>query len=256
MSSKTLQTEPRAPALSVATAEIPSHIGIIMDGNHRWAKSRHLPGAAGHRAGARRLREIAEACADIGVRHLTLFAFSTENWQRPSREVNLLMDLMRHVMENDLEELNRRDVRLRVIGERDRFAPDIQQKMDDCEALTQSNTTLNLSVAVNFGGRWDIVKAAQSLARDVVNGVIRHEDIETAINENTFAQKLSLGGLPDPDLLIRTGGEHRVSNFLLWDVAYAELYFTETYWPDFDNQALHQAIEEFASRNRRFGRRE
>lgn len=256
MSSKPLQTEPKATTARVAEADLPSHIGIIMDGNHRWAKSRHLPGAAGHRAGARRLREIAEACADIGVRHLTLFAFSTENWQRPSREVNLLMDLMRHVMENDLEKLNRRDVRLRVIGERDRFAPDIQQKMLDCEALTASNTTLNLSVAVNFGGRWDIVKAAQALARDVAAGVIGEAEIDTIIDEAAFAQRLSLGEVPDPDLLIRTGGEHRVSNFLLWDLAYAELYFTETYWPDFDNEALHSAIEEFAHRNRRFGGRE
>jgi len=237
----------------VSTAgEVPEHIAIIMDGNHRWAKRRRLPGAAGHRAGAKRLREIAEACADIGVRHLTLFAFSTENWQRPSREVNLLMDLMRHVMDNDLAELHRREVRLRVIGDRSRFATDIQDKMADCEELTANNCALNLSVAVNFGGRWDILQAARQLAVAVQAGGIQPGDI----NEDLFRSHLSLGALPDPDLLIRTGGDHRVSNFLLWDVAYTELYFTEAFWPDFSAEELHAAVDEYASRARRFGGRE
>ncbi len=237
------------PAAGGATA--PVHIGIIMDGNHRWARKRRLPGAAGHRAGAKRLREVAEACADAGVRYLTLFAFSTENWQRPSGEVNLLMDLMRHVMENDLEELHRRNVRLRIIGDRSRFAPDIQRKMQECEALTASNTTLNLSVAVNFGGRWDIVEAARKLARAAADNTLDPD----AIDESHFAGATSLGGLPDPDLLIRTGGEHRISNFLLWHLAYTELYFTEAYWPDFDASHLTAAITEFSQRARRFGRR-
>lgn len=238
----------RAPEI----AEVPEHVGIIMDGNHRWAKARHLPGAAGHRAGAKRLREVAEACADAGVRHLTLFAFSTENWGRPSREVGLLMDLMRHVMANDLDELDRRDVRLRVIGARERFAEDIQAQMAECETRTANNRTLNLSVAVNFGGRWDIVAAARTLAESVARGELAPEDID----ETAFARELSLGELPDPDLLIRTGGEHRVSNFLLWDLAYAELYFTPTFWPDFDADALRDALDVFAQRARRFGRRE
>lgn len=237
--------------LTLNSAEIPAHIAIIMDGNHRWAKRRHLPGAAGHRAGAKRLREVAEACADAGVRNLTLFAFSTENWQRPSREVNLLMDLMRHVMENDLEELNRRDVRLRIIGDRSRFAEDIQRKMAECETLTEHNKTLNLSVAVNFGGRWDIVQAARALARRVQQGEMSVDQID----EQSFSAHTSLGHVPNPDLLIRTGGESRVSNFLLWDLAYSELYFTEAYWPDFDAAHLRAAIEEFASRGRRFGGR-
>ncbi|MEQ8689651.1 MAG: polyprenyl diphosphate synthase, partial [Pseudomonadales bacterium] len=180
-----------------ADDRIPQHVGIIMDGNHRWAADRRLPGAAGHRAGAKRLREIAEACADLGVKALTLFAFSTENWGRPSREVSLLMDLMRHVMQNDIDELNRRHVRLRVIGERDRFAPDIQEQMTYCETLTENNTELNLSVAVNFGGRWDIVQAAQKAAQQVAAGVLEPEQI----NEESFAQNMSLAGLPDPDLL-------------------------------------------------------
>lgn len=235
-----------------AVAGLPSHICIIMDGNHRWAKQRRLPGAAGHRAGARRLREVAEACADSGVRHLTLFAFSTENWERPKGEVRLLMDLMRHVMDNDLEELHRRGVRLRVIGARERFSPDIRQKMEDCEALTKDNEKLYLNVAVNFGGRWDIVQAVRRVAAEVAAGQIRLD----AIDEQTVARHTSLSDLPDPDLLIRTGGDHRVSNFLLWDLAYTELYFTETFWPDFDAASLQAAITEYARRVRRFGRRE
>jgi undecaprenyl diphosphate synthase len=223
-----------------------------MDGNHRWAKNKRLPSAAGHRAGARRLREIAEASADLGVKHLTLFAFSTENWQRPSKEVSLLMVLMRHVMQNDIKALDNRNVRLRLIGSREKFAPDIQEQMAHCEALTENNEELNLSVAVNFGGRWDIIQAAKKTAEKVAAGELKTEDIDEA----TFAENMSLSGIPDPDLLIRTGGEYRVSNFLLWDLAYTELYFTETYWPDFDGQSLQIAIEEYSNRARRFGRRE
>ena len=222
-----------------------------MDGNHRWAKKRHLPGAAGHRAGARRLREIAEAAAELGVANLTLFAFSTENWQRPTGEVSLLMDLMRHVMENDLAELHRREVRRRVIGDRERFAPDIRAKMTECEDLTAANTKLNLAVAVNFGGRWDIVQAARRLAERVQAGELAPNEIDEAC----FAASTSLADLPDPDLLIRTGGENRVSNFLLWDLAYSELYFTDTFWPDFDAGALQQAVSDYAQRHRRFGSR-
>ena len=226
-----------ADVIKKDSAAIPMHVGIIMDGNHRWAQRRHIPGAAGHRAGARRLREIAEACADAGVKNLTLFAFSTENWARPRKEVSLLMDLMRHVLENDIDELNQRGVRIRVIGDRTRLAPDLQAKMAQCESLTSDNTALNLSVAVN--------------AEKVAIGALSVEDID----ESDFSAGLSLAGLPDPDLLIRTGGEVRVSNFLLWDLAYTELYFTETLWPDFDAKALDQAIGEFSNRARRFGNR-
>ena len=240
-----------ADVIKKDSAAIPMHVGIIMDGNHRWAQRRHIPGAAGHRAGARRLREIAEACADAGVKNLTLFAFSTENWARPRKEVSLLMDLMRHVLENDIDELNQRGVRIRVIGDRTRLASDLQAKMAQCESLTSDNTALNLSVAVNFGGRWDIVQAAKQLAEKVAIGALSVEDID----ESDFSAGLSLAGLPDPDLLIRTGGEVRVSNFLLWDLAYTELYFTETLWPDFDAKALDQAIGEFSNRARRFGNR-
>ena len=230
---------------------IPEHVVIIMDGNHRWASARHLPGAAGHRAGAKRLRPIAEACAELGVTSLTVFAFSTENWQRPNAEVGLLMDLMRHVMRTEIDYLHQQGVRLRVIGEREQFADDLQQMMADCEALTAQNTRLNLSVAVNFGGRWDIVNAAKQLAQQAVNGDLTVEDI----NEDRFSGALSLQGLPEPDLLIRTGGDYRISNFLLWDLAYTELYFTEAFWPDFDSAALQDAVATYARRGRRFGRR-
>lgn len=161
------------------------------------------------------------------------------------------MDLMRHVMQNDLEELHRRQVRLRVIGDRSRFAEDIQAKMAECEALTAANQELNLSVAVNFGGRWDILQAARKMAERAAAGELAPADID----EQDFADHLSLGNLPEPDLLIRTGGEHRVSNFLLWDLAYTELYFTDTFWPDFDASSLHEAVREYAARNRRFGSR-
>ncbi len=252
-----MSSDPQAPALSMpageaVAAQALNHICIIMDGNHRWAKRRHLPGAAGHRAGAKMLRRIAEACADMQVKHLTLFAFSTENWQRPRGEVNLLMDLMRHVMENDLAELHRREVRLRVIGDRSRFADDIRRKMDECEALTCNNRKLNLNVAVNFGGRWDIVSAAQKLAEQVQRGELSPNQIDEA----RFADFTSLGALPDPDLLIRTGGEHRISNFLLWDLAYTEFYFTDVYWPDFDETCLRDAVQAYAQRARRFGGRD
>ncbi|MCZ6709594.1 MAG: polyprenyl diphosphate synthase [Gammaproteobacteria bacterium] len=222
-----------------------------MDGNHRWAKERHLPGAAGHRAGARNVRPLAEACADLGVTCLTLFAFSTENWRRPRREVKLLMELMRNVLENDLDELDRRNVRLQVIGDRSRFPADLQMRMNRAEAQTRDNDRMALSIAANFGGRWDITEAARRLACDVSEGRVDPADID----EDLFAGYLSLGNLPAPDICIRTGGDHRVSNFLLWDFAYTELYFTDAYWPDFDPDCLAEAFTWFDERKRRFGRR-
>ncbi len=230
---------------------VPHHVAIIMDGNHRWAKRRHLPGAAGHRAGARNVRPVAEACADLGVTCLTLFAFSTENWRRPRREVNLLMDLMRNVLENDLDELDARSVRLQVIGDRTRFPPDLQMQMNRAEAQTRANTRMALNIAANFGGRWDITEAARNLARDVQSGKVNTADVD----EELFARYLSLGGLPAPDICIRTGGDHRISNFLLWDFAYTELYFTENFWPDFNSDCLAEAFSWFDERQRRFGRR-
>ena len=230
---------------------LPEHVGIIMDGNHRWAKKRHLPGAAGHRAGAKGVRVISEACVELGIKSLTLFAFSTENWYRPEGEVSMLMDLMRYVMRTDLDDLHAQGVKLRIIGDRSRFAPDIAAMMDECETLTQHNQRLNLNVAVNYGGRWDIVEATKKLAQQVQSGEIAADDI----NENLLHQHMSLGDLPEPDLLIRTGGDFRVSNFLLWDIAYTELYFTEAFWPEFDGIHLRRAVDTFSARLRRFGRR-
>ena len=227
------------------------HVAIIMDGNHRWAKRRHLPGAAGHRAGAKNVKTVAKACADHGVDFLTLFAFSTENWQRPSREVNLLIDLMRGVLEHDVDELHANEVRLSIIGDRSAFASDLQMLMKRAETMTRENTRMTLTIAVNYGGRWDITQAAQSLAEEVAAGKLTPADVD----EQALQERLSLAGLPGPDLCVRTGGDRRISNFLLWDFAYTELYFTESYWPDFDQTDLDQALAEFAKRQRRFGRR-
>ncbi len=230
------------------------HLAIIMDGNHRWAQARHLPKTAGHRAGAKNVAPLAQACADAGVICLTLFAFSTENWARPRREVNLLMELMRGMLENDVDELNERGVRLCVIGDRSRFSPDLQSHMQRAEALTRNNDTMRLNIAANFGGRWDIVQAARQVAEDAAAGRLSAADI-ASFDESDFARYLSLGTLPAPDLCIRTGGDQRISNFLLWDFAYTEFYFTETYFPDFDTVHLNRALESFAERQRRFGRR-
>ncbi|HCG69805.1 MAG TPA: di-trans,poly-cis-decaprenylcistransferase [Gammaproteobacteria bacterium] len=244
-------TVPAHATVLKADDPVPEHVVIIMDGNHRWASARHLPGAAGHRAGAKRLRPIAEACAELGVKSLTVFAFSTENWHRPDAEVGLLMDLMRHVMRTEIDYLHQQGVRLRVIGERSHFAPDIQKMMAECEALTADNTRLSLSVAVNFGGRWDIVNAARQMAQKVADGELQPAQVD----EEAFASALSLSGLPEPDLLIRTGGDYRISNFLLWDLAYTELFFTDLFWPDFDAAALQEAVATYALRTRRFGGR-
>jgi len=245
--------EPRTAELPTGPdlGALPRHVAIIMDGNHRWAKGRRLPGAAGHRAGARNVRPIAEACTDAGVEILTLFAFSTENWHRPSREVGLLMDLMRNVLDNDVDELDQRGVRLRVIGDRSRFAADLQMRMNRVEALTRDNCRMTLNIAANFGGRWDIARAARLLAEDVEHGRLA----AAAVTEDVFARYLSLGDLPSPDLCIRTGGDARISNFLLWDFAYTELYFTDAFWPAFDGDDLAAALTWFQDRQRRFGRR-
>lgn len=231
--------------------DVPRHIAIIMDGNHRWAKNKHLPGAAGHRAGAQNVKRVAKCCADHGVRYLTLFAFSTENWSRPSREVSLLLELMRGVLEDDVGELHESNVRLVIIGDRSAFSDDLQSLMENAEALTVDNDGMTLSIAINYGGRWDIAQAARKIGEDVAAGQLAPAEID----EKAVEARLSLAGLPGPDLCVRTGGDRRISNFLLWDFAYTELYFTESYWPDFDDEQLARAIEDFATRQRRFGRR-
>ena len=232
-------------------APAPRHLAIVMDGNHRWARRRRLPGSAGHRAGAKNVKAIAQACADRGVECLTLFAFSTENWQRPRREVNLLLDLMRGVLKDDINELNAKGARLRFIGERQRLPNDLQRLMADAERQTAGNDKLHLSIAVNYGGRWDIAQAARAMAAAARDGELEPESID----ESSFASYLALGDLPPPDLCIRTGGDRRISNFLLWDFAYTEFFFSPDHWPDFDEEKLARAFEDFGVRQRRYGRR-
>ena len=242
----------QASALQIKPERLPRHLAIIMDGNHRWARKRRLPGAMGHRAGARNVRPVVEACAEQGIRCLTLFAFSTENWQRPQGEINLLMGLMRNVFENDLDELHRREVRLRIIGDRARFPADLQMQMNRAESMTRRNAEVTLNIAANYGGRWDITEAARSMARAVQEGRLDADRID----EQVFQSYLSLSPGPSPDLCIRTGGDQRISNFLLWDFAYTEFYFTDAYWPDFDEGELNRALGAFEERKRRFGCRE
>jgi undecaprenyl diphosphate synthase len=220
-----------------------------MDGNGRWARQRSLPRHAGHRAGVRSVRAIVENAARDGVEFLTLFAFSSENWRRPEEEVGMLMSLFLEALRREVAELHRNDVRLRFIGERGRLDDKLRQKISNAEALTADNTGLRLQVAVAYGGRWDIVVAARRVAAKAVAGEISAESIDEA----TFAAELQLGTVPDPDLLIRTGGEQRISNFLLWNLAYAELWFTDILWPDFGEAEFDAALAHFAQRQRRYG---
>ena len=237
-----------------ATAEIPPqggvprHLAIIMDGNGRWAKRRHLPRFAGHKRGVEAVRGVVKACAERGVGYLTLFAFSSENWRRPPEEVALLMQLFIGALENEVRKLHRNGIRLRVIGERHRFDAKIQSLIAEAERLTAGNAGLTLTIAANYGGRWDILQALNRYSRE-------HPPKEEAeIRETDLAPYLAMSYAPEPDLFIRTGGEQRVSNFLLWQLAYTELYFTDTLWPDFDAAALQAAFDSFGRRERRFGR--
>jgi len=228
---------------------IPRHIAIIMDGNGRWAESHGLPRHAGHKEGVRPVRMCVEECARRGVGALTLFAFSSENWQRPSVEVSSLMQLFLEAIDNEVEELHKNKVRLRFIGDRHALSVKLQARMAASETLTAANSGLKVQVAVSYGGRWDIVQAARRLAAEVASGALPIE----AIDENRFARELQLGDIADPDLFIRTGGDHRISNFLLWNLAYTELYVCDVLWPDFGVAHLEDAIAVFAGRERRFG---
>jgi undecaprenyl diphosphate synthase len=234
----------------VAPAHLPRHIAITMDGNGRWAAARGLPRPAGHKAGLDPVRMCIEQCSQRGVEALTLFAFSSENWRRPVEEVGSLMRLFLEALDREVDELHRQAVRMRFIGERRSLAVRLQARIAAAEARTAANAGLKLQVAMSYGGRWDIVQAAQSIARECASGRIRPEEL----TEDGFAARLSLAGLPEPDLFIRTGGEQRVSNFLLWDLAYAELYFTPKLWPEFALSDLEEALAYFAARERRFGR--
>lgn len=220
-----------------------------MDGNGRWAEQRGYPRMFGHRRGAAALRTTVRACIERGVRFLTVFAFSSENWRRPAEEVGALMQLFLQSLQREVHKLHEANVRLRFMGERARFDPLLQRRMAEAENLTEDNAGLTLVVAVNYGGRWDIAQAGRKLAQAVAEGRLHPE----AIDETVFASALSLADVPDPDLLIRTGGEQRISNFLLWQLAYAELYFSPVLWPDFDVVELDRALKWYAGRERRFG---
>ena len=231
---------------TASNADVPRHIAIIMDGNGRWAKRRLLPRVAGHRKGVETLRDVIRACADRGVAHLTVFAFSSENWRRPQEEVTLLMELFMRALENEVTRLHENNIRFRLIGDLSGFSERIQPLIRDAEALTCNNTRLTFTVAANYGGRWDIVQAVKKL----MSVGLAADDIDEA----ALAQQLSLSDAPEPDLFIRTGGEKRISNFLMWQLAYTELYFTDALWPDFNAKALDEAIESYRTRERRFGR--
>lgn len=228
----------------------PRHIAIIMDGNGRWAQKRFMPRAMGHQAGVKTVRRIVEFCAQRNIEVLTLFAFSSENWRRPAEEVSLLMNLFVSTLQVEIDKLHRNNIRLRFIGDRGGFSEILQKKMVEGEALTCNNTALTLVIAVNYGGRWDLCQAIRRIAEKLQVGETTVQDI----NEDLVNSHLATADLPEPDLFIRTGGEQRVSNFLLWQLAYTEMYFTEILWPDFNENSLEEAINSFKSRQRRFGR--
>ena len=236
-------------ASDIQLRSVPRHLAIIMDGNNRWARREGYPGVAGHRAGAEVVREIVSACEARGIRYLTLFAFSSENWGRPKAEVRALLALLSRYLRNEVEKLARDGVRLRVIGRRDRFSPRLQKLIAKAEAATEAGERATLTLALDYGGRWDVAEVTRSIAQDVAAGKLNPADID----EETISLRLATAELPDPDLCIRTAGEARISNFLLWQFAYAEFWFTEVLWPDFDETVLDLALADYAVRERRFG---
>jgi undecaprenyl diphosphate synthase len=231
-------------------ADSPQHVAIIMDGNGRWARSRGMPRAAGHRASLKVVRRIVEECVNRNVRYLTLFAFSSENWLRPPDEVGMLMSLFLDALGREVADLHRNQVRLSFIGDRAQLGSALERRMQKSEQLTAGNSRLRLTVALAYGGRWDIVQACRALAADAASGTLNAADI----GEKQVTDRLALAGIPDPDLLIRTGGERRISNFLLWNLAYTELYFSDELWPEFSTEHLDAAFDHFAHRERRFGK--
>lgn len=232
-----------------AVTDIPRHVAIIMDGNGRWAQKRGLPRVAGHKAGVETVRSVIQVCAEKGIEVVTLFAFSSENWRRPKKEVSLLMGLFLAALQREVKKLHKNDVQLRIVGDVTAFDNKIQEQILKAEALTRDNKTLVLNIAANYGGQWDITQSVKKLAAKVEAGELTADDI----NSDLIEQNLSMSDLPEPDLFIRTGGEQRISNFLIWQLAYSELYFTDTLWPDFNRDAFEQALSSFAGRQRRFG---
>jgi undecaprenyl diphosphate synthase len=229
------------------TRRLPQHVAIIMDGNGRWAKQRFLPRIAGHKRGAEAVRNTVRACGERGIEYLTLFAFSSENWRRPAEEVSFLMQLFVAALQQEVSKLHENGVRFKVIGDLSRFEPELVRLIRDAELLTRDNHRLTLTIAANYGGRWDILQAANRLLRE-------KPELASGFGESDLAPYLSLSYAPEPDLFIRTGGEQRISNFVLWQLAYTELYFTDLLWPDFDASALDKAIASYQQRERRFGR--
>lgn len=228
-------------------ASVPRHIAVIMDGNGRWAKQRFMPRVAGHQRGVEALREVVKACRELGVGYLTVFAFSSENWRRPADEVSFLMSLFLKMLEREVAKLHQNNIRLKIIGDRSRFDDKLRQTMLDAEQLTANNDGLTLTIAANYGGRWDVMHAVQAMLRD-------HPHLTQSFTEEDLQPYLSMSDAPEPDLFIRTGGEQRISNFMLWQLAYTELYFTDTLWPAFDRAELDKAIASYQQRERRFGR--
>ncbi len=228
-------------------ASIPRHIAVIMDGNGRWAKQRFMPRVAGHQRGVEALREMVKACRDLGVEYLTVFAFSSENWRRPADEVSFLMSLFLKMLEREVDKMHQNNIRLKIIGDRSRFDEQLNRTMQEAELLTANNSALTLTVAANYGGRWDVMQAMHAMLE-------AHPQLAQTFGEENLQPYLSMSDAPEPDLFIRTGGEQRISNFMLWQLAYTELYFTDTLWPAFDRNALDQAIASYQQRERRFGR--
>ncbi len=235
--------------IPVEAGSRPRHVAIIMDGNNRWAKAHRLKGVAGHKAGVDAVKAVVETCAKEGVEVLTLFAFSSENWRRPKDEVSALMRLFLIALEREVRKLHRNNIRLRIIGDRSAFNPALQEHMEKAEALTRDNTRMTVVIAANYGGHWDITQATRKVAEQVRAGQLEPSDI----TDDLIQEHLSIGDLPMPDLLIRTAGEQRISNFLLWHLAYTEFYFSEVFWPDFKSEQMLKALDAYAHRQRRFG---
>ena len=235
--------------LNIPREKLPRHIAIIMDGNGRWAEHRNLPRFAGHKAGVETVRSVVQMCGELGVEVLTLFAFSSENWRRPKKEVGLLMELFLTALEREVNKLHNSSVQIRVIGDITQFPAKLQKRIKEAMALTENNNGLVLNIAANYGGKWDITQAVKKVAQQVACGELLAEDI----SEEKLSENLAMSDLPEPDLFIRTGGEKRISNFLIWQLAYTELYFTQILWPDFSREEFSTAIQSFASRQRRFG---
>ncbi|MFG6326780.1 MAG: isoprenyl transferase [Lachnospiraceae bacterium] len=231
------------------TLSIPNHVAIILDGNGRWAKKKLLPRNLGHKAGAKAVEDICEDAWNLGIKYLTVYAFSTENWKRPEDEVNALMKLLRNYLKDCIERSNKNNMRVRVIGEKSGLSHDIRDSIEELEKVTEKNTGLNFTIAINYGSRDEITRAVRLIARRAASGEINPDTIDMDI----ISESLDTKGIPDPDLLIRTSGEERLSNFLLWQLAYTEFYFTDVLWPDFDKRELEKAIEKYNGRERRFG---